>query len=134
MAWRTATCGFRSGPIRLTIRQTYEARVYHALAGEIWIQPQLKRLVKIDAHIMTEIDFGYGLLGRIEKGGTFQIEREQVAENRWKTSVLDVHISGRVVFFKAISKDQREVRSDFQPVLLATLSVAGGGRTILNCE
>ncbi len=95
---------------------TYEARVYHALAGDILIQPQHKRLVKIDAHILTEIDFGYGLLGRVEKGGRFQIERQQVVENRWKTSVLDVHISGRVVFFKSINKDQREVRSNFKPV------------------
>jgi hypothetical protein len=96
--------------------QTYETRVYHALAGEIWIEPQMKRLVKIDAHILTEIDFGYGFFGRIEKGGTFQIERARVAPNRWKTTVLDVHISGRVVFFKAINKEQHEVRSGFQPV------------------
>src|SRR5271168_2257005 len=68
--------------------QTYETRVYHALAGEVWIEPQMKRLVKFDAHILTEIDFGYGLLGRIEKGGTFQIERARVASNRWKTTVL----------------------------------------------
>jgi hypothetical protein len=123
--------GMAEGNLRLSFRpnpaynpSTYEARVYHGLAGEIWIQPQRKRLVKIDAHIMTEIDFGYGLLGRVEKGGTFQIEREQVAENRWKTSLLDVHISGRVVLFKAISKDQREVRSNFQPVS-SDLSVPG---------
>jgi len=115
--------GMVDGNLRLSFRpnpaytpQTYENRAYHALAGEVWIQPQLKRLVKIDAHIMTEIDFGYGLLGRIEKGGTFQIERARVAPNRWKTTVLDVHISGRVVFFKAINKEQHEVRSGFQPV------------------
>ena len=115
--------GMANGNLRLKFEpnpaytpQTYETRVYHALAGEIWIDPQLKRLVKIDAHILTEIDFGYGLLGRIEKGGTFQIERAHVAPNRWKTTVLDVHISGRVVFFKAISKDQHEVRSGFQAV------------------
>jgi hypothetical protein len=115
--------GTTDGSLRLKFQpnpaytpQTYEARVYHALAGEIWIQPQLKRLVKIDAHILTEIDFGFGLLGRIEKGGSFQIERAHVAQNRWKTTLLDVHISGRVVFFKAINKDQHEVRSSFQPV------------------
>jgi hypothetical protein len=95
---------------------TYEARVYHALSGEIWVQPQLKRLVKIDAHIMNQIDFGYGLLGKIEKGGTFQIGRELVDGTRWKTSLLDIHISGRVIFFKTIGKDEREVRSSFRPV------------------
>jgi len=123
--------GMVDGNLRLQFRpnpaytpQTFENRAYHALAGEIWIQPQLKRLVKIDAHIVTEIDFGYGLLGRIEKGGSFQIVREHVAENRWKTSVLEVHISGRVVFFRSINKDQREVRSSFQPVP-SDLGVAG---------
>jgi hypothetical protein len=96
--------------------QTYEARVYHALSGQILIEPQWKRLVKIDAHIVNEIDFGFGLLGRIEKGGSFQIEREQVNHTRWKTSLLDVHLSGRIVFFKSINKDEHELRSNFQPV------------------
>jgi len=96
--------------------QTYEARVFHALSGELWIQPRLKRLVKIDGHIDNEIDFGYGLLGKIEKGGTFQIVREQAGSQRWKTSVIDVHVSGRFVLFKTVSKDQREVRSHFEPV------------------
>jgi hypothetical protein len=95
---------------------TYEARVYHALAGKVWIQPQFKRLLKIDADIVSEIDFGFGLLGKIEKGGNFQIQREQVSPNRWKTSALDVHISGRIIFFKTISKEQHEVRSAFQPM------------------
>jgi hypothetical protein len=115
--------GTTDGNLRLTFRPnpaysppTYETRVYHALTGEIWIQPEQKRLVKLDGHIVNEIDFGFGLLGRIEKGGSFQIEREQVSDKRWKTSLLDVHVSGRIVFFKAISKDQHEVRSAFQPV------------------
>jgi hypothetical protein len=121
--------GMADGSLRLSFRPnpaynppTYETRVYHALAGEIWIQPERKRLVKLDGHITNQIDFGFGLLGKIEKGGTFQIGREQVSDTRWKTSLLDVHISGRIVFFKAISKDQHEVRSAYKPVQ-ADLSV-----------
>jgi hypothetical protein len=95
---------------------TYETRVYHALSGEIWIQPEKKRLVKIDAHIVNEIEFGYGFFGRIEKGGTFQIMRAQVAADRWKTTVLNVHISGRVVFFKSINRDQDVTRAAFKPL------------------
>jgi hypothetical protein len=115
--------GMDGGNLRLSFQpnpaynpQTYEARVYHALSGQIWIQPQYKRLVKLNAHIVNEIEFGYGLFGRIEKGGSFQIEREQVSNTRWKTSLLDVHLSGRIVFLKSINKDQRERRSNFQPV------------------
>jgi len=115
--------GTTDGNLRLSFRPnpaynpaTYEARIYHALAGEIWIQPQQKRLVKLDAHIFAEVDFGFGLLGRIDKGGNFQIGREQVGRTRWKTVLVDVHISGRMVLFKTISKDQHVVRSDFRPV------------------
>jgi hypothetical protein len=115
--------GVADGNLRLSFRPnpaynptTYETRVYHALSGEIWIHPQLKRLVKIDAHVVNQIDFGYGLLGKIEKGGAFQIGREPVNGTRWKTTLLDIHISGRIIFFKTISKDERELRSDFQPV------------------
>jgi hypothetical protein len=115
--------GTADGGVRLTFQPnpaynppTYETRVYHALTGKVWIDAQKKRLLKIDAHIVNEIDFGYGLLGKIEKGGAFQIERVEVNETRWKTSLLDVHISGRIVFFKSISKDQHEVRSLFKPM------------------
>jgi hypothetical protein len=115
--------GTADGNLRLSFQPnpaynppTYETRVYHALSGEIWIQPQQKRLAKLDGHIVNEIDFGYGLLGRIEKGGRFQIGREQVAENRWKTTLLDVHISGRIVLFRSINRDQHVVRSAFKPV------------------
>src|SRR3984885_14658802 len=115
--------GTADGNLRLSFKPnpaynppTYETRVYHALSGEIWIQPAKKRLVKIDAHIVNEIEFGYGLFGRIEKGGTFQIVRAQVAENRWKTTTLNVHISGRVVFFKSINRDQDVTRSAFKPM------------------
>ena len=115
--------GETDGNLRLSFRPnpaysppTYEVRVFHALAGEILIEPRLKRLVRIDGHIEREIDFGYGLLGKIEKGGTFQIGRAQAGDERWKTNLIEVHISGRIIFFKDISKDQREVRSNFKPV------------------
>jgi len=115
--------GTADGNLRLSFRPnpaynpaTYEARIFHALTGGIWIQPQQKRLLKIDARIFAEVDFGFGLLGRIDKGGTFQIERQQVDRSRWKTSLVDVHVSGRMVLFKTISKDQHVVRSDFRPV------------------
>jgi hypothetical protein len=115
--------GTADGNLRLTFQPnpaydppTYETRVYHALSGEIWIQPQQKRLAKIDAHIVNQIEFGYGFFGRIEKGGRFQIVRQPVADNRWKTTTLNVHISGRVVFFKSINRDQDMTRSAFKPM------------------
>jgi hypothetical protein len=95
---------------------TYEARVFHGMAGTIEINQRLKRFVGMQGVVISRIDFGYGLLGYVDKGGRFEIHREQVSPTRWKTDLVDVHVSGRVILFKSVSKDHHEVRSGFQSV------------------
>ncbi len=95
---------------------TYEARVFHGMAGTVWIDAREKRLRRIEGQLVSNVDFGYGLLGRLDKGGTFNMERVEVVPGNWKTQVLDVHISGHVVLLKSIGEDQTERRSDFQQV------------------
>jgi hypothetical protein len=95
---------------------TYEARIMHALGGTLTVNQRLKRMVDMKGHMLDRVDFGYGILAYIEKDGTFEIRREQVSESRWKTSLVDVHIQGRVLLFHNVTKDQHEVRTDFHPV------------------
>ena len=99
---------------------TYEARIFHALAGTIWVDPQQKRLEHLKGVILVRVDFGYGLLGHVEKGGTFELKRQQVSATHWKSSLVDIHVTGRIILFKTVSKDQTEVRSDFKPVPMET--------------
>lgn len=95
---------------------TYEARIFHGMAGTIEINRRLKRFVAMHGTVIDRIDFGFGLLGYVDKGGRFEIHREQVNASHWKTDLVDVHVAGRVILFKSVSKDHHEVRSDFQPV------------------
>ena len=94
----------------------YEARIMHALGGTLLVNQRLKRLIEMDGRLIERVDFGYGILGHVEKGGTFEIRREQVSEAHWKTDLVEVHIQGKVLLFKNVTKDQRESRSDFRPV------------------
>jgi hypothetical protein len=95
---------------------TYETRVFHGMEGTIWINAREKRLRRIEGRLVSNVDFGYGWLGRVEKGGTFNVERVEVVPGDWKTRVLDVHITGHVILLKSIGKDQTELRSDFRQV------------------
>jgi len=95
---------------------TYEARVFHGMAGTVWINAREKRLARLQGELVANVDFGYGLLGRLDKGGTFNMERVEVANHSWKTRVLAVHIAGHVILLKSIGKDQDEVRSQFRQV------------------
>lgn len=95
---------------------TYEARVAHSLAGTILIDSQQKRLAKLSGQLINQVDFGYGLLGHIDHGGTIEIGRVPVSGPQWKTALINIQLSGRLVFFKTVSKQQYETRSDFRAV------------------
>jgi hypothetical protein len=94
----------------------YEARVVHALGGTLVVNQRLMRLVDMNGRLLDRVDFGYSILGHVEKGGTFEIRREQVSEVHWKTSLVEVHIQGKALLFKNVTEDQRESRSEFRPV------------------
>jgi hypothetical protein len=94
---------------------TNEARVIHSLAGTILIDWERKRLTKVAGHLMNRVEFGYGLLGRIDSG-TLELERVEVGPQLWKTALINIHFSGRVALFKTITKNQYERRSDFRTV------------------
>ena len=86
------------------------------MAGTILVDPQRKRLAHLSELFVENVDFGFGILGRIAKGGTFEIERAQVSSSHWKTDLIDIHVNGRMLLFKTLSKQQHETRSDFEPV------------------
>jgi hypothetical protein len=94
---------------------TYEARVIHSLAGTVLIDPEHKRLAKVSGQLMNRVDFGYGLLGRIDSGSV-EFVRVEVGPQQWKTALINIQFSGRAVLFKTVSKDQYERRSDFRAV------------------
>jgi hypothetical protein len=95
---------------------TYEARVAHNLAGTILIDSQQKRLAKLSGQLIGRVDFGYGLFGHIDNGGTIEIGRVQAGPSEWKTALINIQLSGRMVFFKTISQQEYETRSDFREV------------------
>ena len=115
--------GWDGSNVRLSFRPdpafvppTMEAKALQSMAGTILVNPQQKRLAHMNGHLVENVDFGFGILGRLAKGGTFEIERTQVGPTHWKTHLVDIHVSGRMLLFKTISKQQHETRYEFEPV------------------
>jgi hypothetical protein len=94
----------------------YEARVVHSLAGTVLIDPQQQRLAKLSGQLINSVQFGWGIFGHIDSGGTIEVGRVQVGPSQWKTALLNIQLSGRLIFFKTINKQQYEVRSNFRAV------------------
>ena len=55
------------------------------MGGTIWIDARSTRLVRLEGRIQENVDFGFGILGRLYQGGWFRLQRVQVSPTDWKT-------------------------------------------------
>jgi len=115
--------GEEGGCIKLLFRpdpkypaHSIEARIFHAMSGELWVSEGTKRLARLDGHLDENVDFGYGILGRLYEGGWFRLQRTRVSVTDWKTERLEVHMSGRAMLFKTIARETSEHRGGFTAV------------------
>lgn len=92
------------------------ARVLSAMSGTLTVVEREMRLKTLNGKLMKPVEFAWGLLGRIEAGGTFQIIREEVAPQIWQITQTHVHIAGHALFFKTIGDQEDEITSDWKPV------------------
>lgn len=93
-----------------------EARVFHDMEGEMWVDSKQERLAAISGHLMQDVKFGGGLLGHLDKGGQFAVRQEEVATGQWDVTVMSVDMKGKALLFKTISVRETENRSDFHRV------------------
>jgi len=96
--------------------KTYEQRVLHALDGIVFIDLADRRIARLSGSVGTRVDFGYGLIGHVNQGGTTEITRVHLSTGVWKTSLEKIDIDGRFVMLKTISKHQEESRTSFEPI------------------
>ena len=67
------------------------------MTGEIWIDPVHLRVARLEGHLQQDVDFGWGILGRLNKGGWIAIEQAEVSEGQWRIVRFEMRMSGRVV-------------------------------------
>jgi hypothetical protein len=95
---------------------SHEAAVFHAMEGRIWIDERENRLAEIEGHLIRPVKFYGGMLGHLDAGGKFHVKQSEVTPGHWEITLLNVNMRGKALFFKTISVQQNEIRSNFQPV------------------
>ena len=92
-----------------------ETQVLTQMAGELWIDRAQERVTRLDGRLQQDVDFGWGILGRLYKGGSILIEQADVGDHQWRVVHFDMKMSARVVF-KTKSFDTTEDESQFVTV------------------
>jgi len=91
-----------------------EGEVYHGMVGELWVDQAQLRLVKIDAHLISDVNFGWGVLGRLYKGGSILVQNADVGLHHWETIHMKLQLQGKLLMMKSVDYSTTEDYSDFQ--------------------
>jgi hypothetical protein len=94
---------------------TREARVFSSMTGDLVVDNQQHRICRVKGHLMHDVTFGGGLLGRLKERSSFALEQQQVGPSVWELTAIHVHLEGNALLFKSVSLQQDDKRSRFQP-------------------
>jgi hypothetical protein len=97
-----------------------EARVLKGMAGEIWIESSNERLWRLKGHLIEDVDFGWGIVGRLDQGGTIDLEQTRVGDTDWELTRMKLNFTGRALMVKALSFRTNEEMGQIEAVPAGT--------------
>lgn len=92
-----------------------ELIILTAMSGTLTIDATQERVLRLEGHLQQEVDIGWGLIGRLDRGGWITIEQADVGNGTWRIVRLQMTMSGRVLF-RSRRFDTTEEESNFAPV------------------
>jgi hypothetical protein len=106
-----------------------QSRVMGIMAGEMVISRDGHRIRTLKGRLTDNILIGWGILGKLDKGGTFDVERRLVGEAHWQITETHVHIGGHALLFHNIGQQEDDVKTDWKPSTAQTLQQAAAQLT-----
>lgn len=93
-----------------------ETQMYRGMEGSVWIEPRQERIVRIEGVLVKDVNFGWGIVGHLNKGGIYEIAQTQLSPGKWRITTLDVDLKGKTFLINSFRFRRKETNSRFQPV------------------
>lgn len=93
-----------------------ETEVYVGMKGDVLVDTKALRIAKLDGTLFRDVNFGWGILGKLYKGGRFFIEQKDVGGGRWELTRETLQFSGKILLIKPLTIWSTETATDFHPV------------------
>jgi hypothetical protein len=91
-----------------------ELRVLQGMEGAMLIDSVAERLVRVEAKLCRDVDFGWGIFGHISRGGSFLLEQQVVGHDQWAITTLALHYTNRRLLLITSRVDSVTKASDFR--------------------
>lgn len=95
--------------------QSLETLTLGSMTGELWVNTEQERVIHLEGHLQQDVDFGWGILGRLNKGGWIAVDQAEIAPHRWRNVRFKMVMSGRVLYKNKVF-DTVEYLTHFAPV------------------
>ena len=92
-----------------------ETKALTALTGEIQIDAAQERVTRLEGHLQQDTDYGWGVLGKLDKGGWIVIEQADVGNHQWRIARFKMRMNLRILF-KDKNFDTTEEMTQYAPV------------------
>jgi len=93
-----------------------ESKIMRGMAGEVWIETSQERLTRLNAHLIADVDFGWGIIGRLDKGGTIFLEQTEMEGNDWELTRMKLNLTGKALIVKTLSYHLTQEMARYSPV------------------
>ena len=101
-----------------------QSRVLGTMAGDLVIARNGNHIQTLRGTLTSDVRFGLGIFGKLDQGGTFDVERREISPGHWQITESHVHIGGKALLFKTIGQQEDEVKTDWKPSTAANLQAA----------
>jgi hypothetical protein len=91
-------------------------QVLTGMEGHLLIDATDKRVAEIDGTLQKDVSFGWGILGRLDRGGRFLVQQADIGGHQWEITHMELSFTGKILLVKRMSIHSSDMFSDFHPV------------------
>lgn len=88
-----------------------ETQALTAMSGEVSVDAAQERVLRLEGHLQQDTNYGWGILGKLNKGGWVVLEQSNVGGKQWRIVNVQMEMVLRVLFkTKVISTSEQMTR------------------------
>jgi hypothetical protein len=91
-----------------------ELRVLQGVEGAMLIDPVGERIVRVEARLCQDVDFGWGIIDHISSGSSLLLEQQVVWHDQWAMTTLALHYTNRLLLLITSRVDSVTKIGDFR--------------------
>ena len=89
-------------------------QVLQGMEGYILVDASSRRIARIDGTLFRDVNFGWGIFGRLDKGGSFRVQQADAGDGNWVVTQMTLKLTGKILLLKSLNLVSDETFEGFQ--------------------